>query len=224
LLQEDIQWSPEDRRAFASDIDAEADRLTRLVSNLLDLSRIEAGGIQPDREWEDVAEMIQRVVERSGPQVSGHPVSVDVPANLPPVYLDAIQIEQVLTNLLENAAKYSPEGSPVTLKAGVTAGPDEVPELRISVADRGPGISRVEQERVFDKFYRVRGSNRRAAGTGMGLAIVRGLVAGHGGRVWVESEPGSGSTFVVALPLPHETPVHPFEETSMPHPLEGIRP
>jgi two-component system sensor histidine kinase KdpD len=223
LLQDDIQWSAEDRRAFASDIDVEADRLTRLVSNLLDLSRIEAGGIQPDRDWEDVAEMILRVVERSTPQLRGHPVSVDVPDNLSPVYLDTVQIEQVLTNLLENAAKYSPAGSPISISASVAPGPD-VSELRISVADRGPGISRAEQERVFDKFYRVRGSNRRAAGTGMGLAIVHGLMAAHGGRVWVESEPGRGSTFVVALPLVDEAPAQPFEPAPSLHPLEEIRP
>jgi two-component system, OmpR family, sensor histidine kinase KdpD len=224
LLQEDIQWSAEDRRAFASDIDAEADRLTRLVSNLLDLSRIEAGGIQPDREWEDVADMILRVVERSAPQLKAHPVSTDVPADLPPVYLDAVQIEQVLTNLLENAAKYSPDGSPISITATVAPGPDDESELRISVVDHGPGISRIEQDRVFDKFYRIRGSSRRTAGTGMGLAIVRGLVAAHDGRVWVESEPGSGSTFVIALPLLHETPAQPIEESHAPHPLEGIRP
>jgi two-component system sensor histidine kinase KdpD len=224
LLQDDIQWSAEDRRAFASDIDAEADRLTRLVSNLLDLSRIEAGGIQPDRDWEDVAEMVLRVVERATPQLRGHPVSVDVPPNLPPVYLDAVQIEQVLINLLENATKYSPAGSSIGVSAAVASGPNDVSEVRISVADRGPGISRAEQDRVFDKFYRVRGSNRRAAGTGMGLAIVRGLVAGHGGRVWVESEPGRGSTFVVALPLVNEAPAQPFEQAPPSHPLEEIRP
>lgn len=224
LLQEDIQWSEQDRRAFASDIDAEADRLTHLVSNLLDLSRIEAGGLQPDREWEDVAELIQRAVQRSRPQLGTHPVSVDVSPNLPPAYLDAIQISQVITNLLENAAKYSPEGSPIGVTAGVAAGPDEHSELRIAVTDQGPGIPRAEQERIFDKFYRMRGSNRRAAGTGMGLAIVRGFVSAHGGRVWVESEPDHGSTFIMALPLAHEAPSQPYEEPLAPHPLEGIRP
>jgi two-component system, OmpR family, sensor histidine kinase KdpD len=224
LLQEDIQWSEQDRLAFASDIDAEADRLTRLVSNLLDLSRIEAGGLQPDREWEDVAEMIQRVVQRSRPQFGSHPVAVDVSPNLPPAYLDAIQIEQVLTNLLENAAKYSPDGSPIRVTADIEPGSDEISELRITVADQGAGIPRGEQERVFDKFYRLRGANRRAAGTGMGLAIVRGFVLAHGGRVWVESEPNHGSTFVVALPLAHEAPSQSHQEPLASHPLEGIRP
>jgi len=130
----------------------------------------------------------------------------------------------VLTNLLENAAKYSPDGSPIRVTADIEPGSDEISELRITVADQGAGIPHGEQERVFDKFYRLRGANRRAAGTGMGLAIVRGFVLAHGGRVWVESEPNHGSTFVVALPLAHEAPSQSQQEPLTPHPLEGIRP
>lgn len=207
LLQPDVQWSEEDRRAFVADIDAEADRLTRLVSNLLDLSRIEAGAIRPDKEWEDVGELIERVVHRLEPRLADHPVTREIPAALPVVRLDAVQIEQVLTNLLENAAKYSPPGTPITVAARVEDRVDGAPSLHLSVTDRGMGIPPSDQVKVFDKFYRVAGSARRitlgshVSGTGMGLAIVKGLVDAHGGRVTVESTPGQGSTFTVILPI-----------------------
>lgn len=217
LLQKDVQWSAEDRDAFIADIDAEADRLTRLVSNLLDLSRIEAGAIRPDREWEDVDELIARVIRRLEPHLADHPMTYDAPDALPSVRLDTVQIEQVLTNLLENAAKYSPSGAPIAVRVRVVDGPDGAAELHISVADRGPGIPRREQSRIFDKFYRVAGSSSRAGGTGMGLAIVQGLVAAHGGRVAVESAPGQGSTFTVILPIePHRQREAPRDVTHTP--------
>jgi two-component system sensor histidine kinase KdpD len=204
LLQQDVQWSEEDRRAFLTDIDAEADRLTRLVSNLLDLSRIEAGAIRPQKEWEDVGELIDRVSRRLAPRLVGHPLLPQVSAGLPPVRLDTVQIEQVLTNLIENAAKYSPPESPISVGAHLADGPGGAPELHLSVTDRGVGIPLSEQAKVFDKFYRVAGSAGRTGGTGMGLAIVKGLVEAHGGRVTVESTPGEGSTFTVILPAEPE--------------------
>ncbi len=206
LLQTDVRWDEEDRQAFIKDIDGEADRLTRLVSNLLDLSRIEAGSIKADKEWEDVGELVERVVRRLEPRLSGHAVQVHIQDGLPAVQLDAVQIEQVLTNLLENAAKYSPRGTPITVSVEVarttrTSGHPET--LRIAVADRGVGITRSEQGKVFDKFYRVAGTARTAPGTGMGLAIVKGLVEANGGRIVVQSTPGQGSTFTVVVPLVH---------------------
>jgi len=201
LLQTDVQWGEEDRRAFLADIDGEADRLTRLVSNLLDLSRIEAGAITADKEWEDVGELADRVIRRLEPQLIDHPIQRDIPADVPPVRLDAVQIEQVLTNLLENAAKYSPPGAPIAVGAGVERGADGSATVSIAVADHGAGIPRAEQSKIFDKFYRVAGTARRAAGTGMGLAIVKGLIEANGGRVAVASAPGEGATFTVVLPL-----------------------
>lgn len=199
LLQDDVHWSEEDRRAFALDIDSEADRLTRLVSNLLDLSRIEAGAISPVKEWEDLGDLIHRVVHRLQPRLDDHPVLLDVPENAPPVQLDAVQIEQVLTNLIENAVKYSLPGTPIRVRADVRDGPAGR-EALIAVSDEGPGIPVLERDRIFDKFYRLSGAARRAGGTGMGLAIVKGLVDAHGGRVSVENAPGHGSTFIVTLP------------------------
>jgi len=201
LLRRDVRWNEEDRQIFLADIDLEADRLTRLVSNLLDLSRIEAGAIQPRKEWENVGELTSRVIHRLEPQLANHRIMRNVPDALPLVRLDAVQIEQVLTNLLENAAKYSSPGAAITISAHVTDEPDSTSTLRISVADLGPGIALSEQERIFDKFYRVTGSTTPMSGTGMGLAIVKGLVEAHGGRVMVESTPRRGSTFSVLLPV-----------------------
>lgn len=203
LLQTDVQWSEEDRRTFIEDIDSEADRLTRLVSNLLDLSRIEAGSIKADKEWEDVGEMVERVVRRLEPRPSGHTVQVQMQEGLPTVQLDAVQMEQVLMNLLENAAKYSRQGTPIQVSVEVTRAGGSSETMRIAVADRGVGITRSEQTKVFDKFYRVAGTARTAAGTGMGLAIVKGLVEANGGHILLESTPGQGSTFTVVLPLAH---------------------
>jgi two-component system sensor histidine kinase KdpD len=201
LLQPDIAWSEEDRHAFLVDIDHEADRLTRLVSNLLDLSRIEAGAIKPDKDWEDVGELVDRVLRRMAPRLANHTVLRQVADGLPQVRLDAVQIEQVLTNLIENAAKYSPPDTPIAIQANVVHDPSHGHMVRIAVTDRGVGIPAAEQERIFDKFYRVTEGSRGVSGTGMGLAIVKGLVEAHGGLVCVESTPGAGSTFSVLLPV-----------------------
>ncbi len=208
LLQDDVVWNEEDRHAFLIDIDHEADRLTRLVSNLLDLSRIEAGAIKPVLAWEDVDELIDRVLHRMGPLLAAHPVARQISSGLPQVRLDAVQIEQVLTNLLENAAKYSPSSAPITVAARVVAEQPDREALEIAVSDQGKGIPPEEGERIFDTFYRVAEGTRGVSGTGMGLAIVKGLVEAHGGSVRVESGPGHGSTFTVSLPL-ERRPIRP---------------
>jgi len=201
LLQDDVQWNEEDRRAFVMDIDAEADRLSRLVSNLLDLSRIEAGAIKPARDWEDIAELVERVVRRLQPRFPEHQIAMDVAPGLPHAYTDVVHIEQALTNLIENAGKYSPGGAPIVVAAQATSPPDHAAELHLSVADRGPGIAPAERDKIFDTFYRIAGSGGRTGGTGMGLTIVKGLVEANGGRVELASEPGKGSSFTIALPL-----------------------
>jgi two-component system sensor histidine kinase KdpD len=205
LLEPDIEWSEADRQAFLREIDSEVDRLTRLVSDLLDLSRIEAGVVRPTREWVDVGELIDRVARRPSPYLSGHPLLREVADRLPAVRLDAVQLEQVLTNLLENAAKYSPPGTPITIGARTTGGPADAAELEIWVADRGIGIPPEERSKIFNPFYRVPGVVGRGGGTGLGLAIVKGLVEANGGRVEVVSTPGRGSTFSIHLPLDRGT-------------------
>lgn len=200
LLQDDVSWSEGDRRAFLHDIDTEADRLSRLVSNLLDLTRIEAGMLRPACEWEDVVELTWRVADRLGPRLPHHRIVLDMPPELPPVCLDTVQIEQVLENLIENAAKYSPTDTTIVVSARVVTdgGPRR---LDLAVTDSGPGIPAAQRARIFEPFYRAETAGHRARGVGMGLAIVKGLVEAHGGRVWVANRSGPGSTLMISLPL-----------------------
>ncbi len=199
LLQEDVSWDEEARRSFALAIEHEADRLNRLVGNLLDMSRIEGGALKPEKEWYPVEELIHDVLGRMQPLLQGRTVETDLPENLPPVELDYLQIDQVVTNLLENALRYTPASSPIEVSAHVKGS-----EMEICVADRGPGIPPADRERVFDKFYRVLGPRRVAAhptGSGLGLAVSKGLVEAHGGHIWVENREGGGAEFCFTLPI-----------------------
>ncbi|MGE3796737.1 MAG: ATP-binding protein [Thermomicrobiales bacterium] len=196
LLDNSVSWDDEARAAFLEAIDEETDRLTMMVRNLLDLSRIEGGALHPDRDWNDTAELLHAVARRftSRAQASGHTIQLqDELADV--AFFDYVEIEQVLSNLIENALKYTPSGTAIRLSAEVLPGC-----ARFSVADDGPGISPADRERIFDKFYRSR-SNARVPGTGIGLAIARGLVEAHDGRIWLESETG-GARFVFELPQP----------------------
>jgi two-component system, OmpR family, sensor histidine kinase KdpD len=196
LLQNDVRWDDEARRSFAQAIEHEADRLNRLVENLLDLSRIEGGALQAEKEWYPIDELIHDVLGRMQPLLQGREVKTDLPADLPPVELDYLMIDQVLTNMLENALRYTPVGSQIE----ISVAPTET-EMVLSVADQGPGIPQAELERVFDKFYRVLNGTREASGTGVGLAVCRGLVEAHGGHTWAENRPGGGAIFRFTLPL-----------------------
>lgn len=194
LQQTDVQWTDEERLGFAEAIEHEALRLNRLVGNLLDLSRIESGSLQPDKGWYDLAALVGEVVGRLKPVTAAHVVSVELAEDLPPIPLDYIEIDEVLTNLVENATKYTPPGSEIAIAARQVDG-----EVQVEVADRGPGIPAAALQRIFDAFYRLEGA--RARGTGLGLAVAKGLVEAHGGRIWVENRPDGGAKFVFTLPL-----------------------
>ncbi|MEO8973433.1 MAG: ATP-binding protein, partial [Ktedonobacteraceae bacterium] len=202
LLQEDVSWDEEARRSFALAIEHEADRLNRLVGNLLDMSRIEGGALKPEKEWYPVEELIHDVLGRMQPLLQGRAVETDLPENLPPVELDYLEIDQVVSNLLENALRYTPASSPIEVSAHVKGS-----EMEICVADRGPGIPLAERERVFDKFYRVLGPRRVATqptqptGSGLGLAVSKGLVEAHGGHIRVENREDGGALFCFTLPV-----------------------
>jgi len=196
LLQEDVAWTDEERRDFALSIEEGAEYLNRLVSNLLDLSRIEAGALRPDKDWHDIAGLIDDVLGRLRPVTAQHDVVVDVPEALPPVLLDYLEIGDVLVNLVENAAKYTPAGTEIRVSARQVGA-----ELRVEVADRGAEISPEDLPRLFDPFYRVRKAEARPKGMGLGLAVARGLVEAHGGRIWAENRAGGGNRFVFSLPL-----------------------
>jgi len=201
LLQTDVQWDAETQREFLTAIDEETDRLARLVSNLLDLTRIQGGALNPEMEPYDIEEVIARVVDRLTPLLTAHLIEVEIAPALPTLCFDFVEIAQVLSNLIENAAKYSDPDSPIT----VTAVRDEN-VVRVSVHDGGFGIPAADVPHVFDTFYRVRrdGRARRIGGTGIGLAICKGFVEAHGGTISVVSTSGQGSTFAFTLPIPHD--------------------
>jgi two-component system sensor histidine kinase KdpD len=206
LLDREVSWSDAERDEFLTTINDEVDRLTHLVHNLLDMSRIEAGALDPRLVESSVAEVVGPVVRRAR-AASGQRVDVDVPDELAPVLVDPVRLDQVLTNLLDNARAYAADG-PVEVVANQAAG-----TVELRVVDHGPGIPGPERERIFDQFYRLKGGGRRPEGTGMGLAICRGIVEAHGGSLQVESTPGGGATFVLTLPVsPRRAPLEEEEE------------
>jgi two-component system sensor histidine kinase KdpD len=210
LLQDDVQWSSEERRSFTQAIEHEADRLNRLVENLLDMSRIESGALKPEKEWYPVDELLHDVLGRMQPLFQGREVTAHVPEDLPPVELDYMMIDQVLTNLLENALRYTPQGSPIEITVSA-----EATELSLAVADHGPGIPPDDLERIFDKFYRVMDRTRGTGGTGgtgVGLSVCRGLVEAHGGRIWAANRQSGGAIFRFILPFQRTNILHKTEE------------
>ena len=196
LRQVDVAWSEDERQEFAEAIEQEARRLNRLVGNLLDLSRIEAGSLRPEKSWHDLGALIEDVLGRLRPLTAEHSIVVEIPGDLPPVLLDYVQIDQVLSNIVENATRYTPPGGEIQISARADRG-----ELRVEVADRGPGVPAAAFPRLFDSFYRVDGKDAWPKGTGLGLAVARGLVEAHGGRIWAENRPGGGACFAFTLPV-----------------------
>jgi two-component system sensor histidine kinase KdpD len=158
------------------------------------MTRLESGAVKPRLEWCDVADLVNVALRQNERELAGHPVNLSLPRPLPLVKMDFVLIEQVLNNLLLNAAAYTPPGTPVEVKAW--AAPDA---MAISVADRGPGLPPETLPHVFEKFYRVPGAP--AGGTGLGLSIVKGLVEAHGGRAEARNRPGGGAEFTIYLPL-----------------------
>ncbi len=197
LLEDEaiVSWDAAQRREFLLTIDEETDRLTHLVANLLDLSRIEAGVLRPQRELYALDELLWGAIERLGP-VAATRVHLQVPTILPLVPLDPILMDRVVGNLLENALKYSPPASPVALTVRLRGD-----TIDLIVADQGRGVPPDERERIFERFHRA-SSTRGITGLGLGLALSRALVEAHGGRIWAEEAPSGGAAFIVALPLP----------------------
>jgi PAS domain S-box-containing protein len=195
LLAEDVQWDPATQREFLDIISNESDRLSALVDDLLDMSRIEAGNLIVTREECNLEELVYRAARRSNPP-PGERLQVNIPHNLPACFVDPQRIEVVLRNLLENAAKYAGDHSPICISASLNAG-----AVVVRVEDQGPGIPAKESQRIFESFYRVEsGLTRSAAGAGLGLAISQGFVRAHGGEIWIEPR-SKGTCVVFSLPL-----------------------
>jgi len=196
LRQQDVPWTEEDRQGFAAAIEEEAERLNRLVGNLLDLSRIEGGSLRPQKSWYDIGLLVDDVLRRLAPVTAQHRVSVSVANDLPPVLLDSVEIGEVLYNLVENATKYSPQDTEISVEVR-----REGQSIRLIVADRGPGIPTAALPLLFDPFYRVIDGKPHPQGLGLGLAIVKGLVEAHSGQVLAENRAGGGARFVLTLPI-----------------------
>jgi two-component system sensor histidine kinase KdpD len=186
------------RRDLQVTIQEEAERLNRFVGNLLDMTRLEAGALQLNRDWVEVGEIVGAALRRVRPLLKSRNIELDIEPKLPLLRIDFTLMEQCLFNLLDNAAKYSPEDSIVRVEAH-----REGSEVVIVVTDEGPGIPPEDLERIFDKFYRVRAGDRQIAGTGLGLSICRGIVEAHGGSIAARSPAidGHGASFLVRLPI-----------------------
>ncbi len=200
LLQTDLEWDPATQRECLEAIERSADRLTRMVESLLDMARAADGRIQPRCEPCAPAALVGGALAATRAALADHPLEMAVPAALPRVWADPVHVQQVLANLLDNAAKYSPAGRPIRISAGV-----ERRAVVFRVADEGPGVAADERRRIFGRFQRGQASDlTHAPGTGLGLAIARELLAAQGGRIWVEPNRPRGSVFAVRLPVAEE--------------------
>ena len=197
LAREDADWDKKTLADGLSVIEEEADRLDRLITNLLEASRMQAGGFKIKESYLDLASMVQSVVRKLQATTDKHTITVDLPDDFPPIRGDHDRLREVLTNLIGNAIKYSPEGGTIAVHG--TQGENNT--VRLSIRDEGIGIPPADHERIFDRFYRVDNRlARQTPGTGLGLYLVKTVIEAHGGRAWVESIAGQGSTFWIELP------------------------
>src|SRR5262249_17159237 len=195
------KYGPAEREDLLATLQDEAERLNRFVANLLDMTRLESGAIELKLELIDITEIVGSALQRAGNVLAGHHVEVEIEPHLPMLRIDAVLFEQVLFNLLDNAAKYSPAGSRIDVRAS-----QDGELIEIEVVDEGLGIPPADLERIFDKFYRVQAQDRRRAGTGLGLAICRGFVEALGGSIVARNRRDrSGAVLMIRMPVVPET-------------------
>ncbi|HVN94880.1 MAG TPA: ATP-binding protein [Syntrophorhabdaceae bacterium] len=198
LICKETAYNANTEKTLLHTINQGAQRLNRLVGNLLDMVRLESGILKLNTQWCDVEDVVGVALREMKDMLQPHPLDVKIPQGLPLVKADFGLVEHVLMNLLENAVKYSPEGGTISVAARYAEG-----LLYVSIADRGPTIPHPERERVFDKFYRLN-SAKKTSGTGMGLSICKGIVEAHGGKIWVDPSYDTGTQFVFFLPVPEQ--------------------
>lgn len=200
----------ETERDLTATILGESELLNRLVRNLLDMTRLEAGAVEVKKEWQSLEEAVGAALERVDRIIAGRTIVTRLPADLPLVPYDSILLQQVLVNLLENAAKYTPVESEIVVMVTLP----RPAEIEIEVADNGPGLPPGEEEKIFDKFYRA--EKRRGGGVGLGLTICKGIVTAHGGRIWANNRVGGGAAFHFTLPIEGSPPRLETNETTRP--------
>ena len=198
LADPGLAIDPQARASLARSIAARAHDMSELVSNVLDLMRFESGHVPLRRQWETLDDLVGLALNRVEPRLGARQVTVDLPADLPPVHVDAVLFTQVLVNLLENAAKHTPDGTTIRISAAAADG-----EVTLTVEDDGPGLPEGDPEALFAKFQRGR-SEGDVPGAGLGLAICRAVIGAHGGRIGAARREGGGARFIVTLPVQDE--------------------
>ena len=196
LLQTDINFDEETRTSFIRTIDSEADRLNSLIEDLLMASRIESGALKLRRETHTINEIVDTIKDRLFSNALQHNLRIGVAEQLPTLSVDSARIGQVITNLVENAVKYSEEGTEICINAEQCEN-----QIIVSITDNGCGIPPEYHEKIFSRFNQIASSNSKKKSNGLGLFICRGIIETHGGRIWVQSEPGKGTKMSFALPV-----------------------
>jgi len=195
LRREDARWNRQIVQDSLKVIEEEADRLTALIGDLLDASRLQAGALSINLSDVDLALLAGRVVDRFKTQTTRHTFRVDFPAQFPVVLADEDRLTQVFSNLISNAIKYSPEGGEISIDGSVRSN-----QLIICISDQGSGIAAGDIPHVFDRFYRASDTARKTKGAGLGLYLARAVIEAHGGHIWVDPRPGGGARFCFCLP------------------------
>ncbi len=208
LLENESSLGVKTRHELIVSILDESERLNRLVANLLDMTRLQSGALIVHKQWQPVEEVVGAALARLSRQLVDHPVTMNIAADLPFVPLDDLLIQQVLINLLENAIRHTPAGTPVAISAR-----KEDNAVVIEIADRGPGLPAEDMNRLFEKFYQAASSKNRM-GTGLGLAICRGIVQLHGGAIEAGNRSDGGAVFRFTLPFDRDPPRMPIEEVA----------
>jgi two-component system sensor histidine kinase KdpD len=202
LVQDGGSMSADTRRELLATIVEESQRLSRLVENLLNMTRLESGVQRVQKDWHVFEDIVGSAVREVSRHIGDRPIETQIPADLPLVPIDAVLIEQVLINLLDNAAKYSSPGTPIAIAAR-----SEPDRLIVEVTDQGPGLQPGEEQRIFEKFFRSAAAEHRQRGAGLGLAICRAIVEAHGGRIWAQNRTDKpGAIFRFSLPIGDQPP------------------
>lgn len=206
LLEDEGRLQTQDKLDLSRVIVDEAERMSNLINNILDMARLDAGVVELNKQWHPLEEIIGTVLTRLHKQLADRPVKVKLPEGIPMVFVDAVMIEQVLINLLENAVRYTPQDSELDITAEMSAN-----AVEIAVADHGAGIPKGREEHLFEKFYQAR-HEAAQSGVGLGLAICRAIIEAHGGRINAQNRPEGGAIFTFVLPINQSPPVIELEE------------